>query len=330
MAKRLAVFIISLTALSFITSCSVPKPKPSEPGKVELVVVEPNAIEPNELQYNVVAEPNQAEPKKAEPVEIEPNVAKPRAFSFHYKCVGLLSNYVDDKGMVDYRVLKQKKLELKKLLDEFAKLAPDEYNRWPDDDKIAFWLNAYNIKMLQIVVDNYPIESTRWQRIILGPKSIRNIKGIWSDYKFIVMNEEFTLAEIDRRFFRGRFDDPRIFFAVSYASLFSPPLRNEPYYGNRLDEQLDNQVKRFLSRPDAFKIDREKRKVYLSAIFNPTWYGKEFISKYGTNKKFKEQSPTIRAVLNFITNYISRQDVSFLEIENYSVKFMRPDWTINE
>ena len=268
---------------------------------------------------------------KVPPEPVKPPKAKLRPIvSFHNKCAGILENYVDDKGMVDYKTLKRRKPELNQLLDEFAKLDPDEYNSWPQEDKIAFWLNAHNIKMLKIIVDNYPIQSSRILRVFWGPDSIRHIKGIWDKYKFIVMDEEFTLKEIERRFFRREFDEPRVFFAISHASLSSPPLRNEPYYGCRLYEQLDDQAKKFLFSPLAFRIDREKQTVYLSAMFQSSWYGKEFISKYSTDKKFKDQQPSVRAVLNLATNYISQQDVTFLEVENYSVKYMNYNWTLND
>ena len=290
MTKQLAVFITLLTVLIFITGCPKVPPEPVKPQK-----------------------------------------AKPRPIvSFHNKCAGILENYVDDNGMVDYKTLKRRKPELNQLLDEFAKLDPDEYNSWPREDKIAFWLNAHNIKMLKIIVDNYPIQSQRILRVFWGPDSIRHIKGIWDKYKFIVMDEEFTLKEIERRFFRREFDEPRVFFAISHASLSSPLLRNEPYYGCRLYKQLDDQAKKFLSSPLAFRIDREKQTVYLSAMFQSSWYGKEFISKYGTDKKFKDQQLPVRAVLNLATNYISQQDVAFLEVENYSVKYMNYNWTLND
>ncbi len=252
------------------------------------------------------------------------------AVSFSDKCAGILKNYVNDKGMVDYKMLKRKKIELSRLLNKFAKLDPNEYNAWSKEDKIAFWLNVYNIKMLEIIVDNYPIESSRILRVLWGPYSIRHIKGIWDKYKFIVMDEEFTLKEVEERFFCNEFDEPRVFFAISYASLSSPPLRNEPYYGCRLYEQLDDQAKKFLSNPLAFRIDRGRQIVHLSTIFHPTWYGKEFISKYGTDKKFKDQPPSVRAVLNLAINYISEQDLFFLERENYSVKYITYNWTLND
>jgi len=298
-----------------------------EPNEPEQPQVEPDEIAPAE------PEPNEVGPAIVEPHNGEPNDLKlKQAVSFHDKCAEVLKNFVDDKGMVDYKTLRRKRLRLKALLQEFDNLDPNEYRTWPKEDKIAFWLNTYNIQMLKVITDNYPIKSSRILRLYpgWGPNSILHIKGIWTNYKFLVMDEEFTLSEIDRRFFRKEFDDPRIFFAISRASLSGPPLPNEPYYGYKLNEQLDDQARRFLSSPLAFRTDREKQRVYLSSLFQSSSYGKEFISKFAIDKKFKDQEPTTRAVLNFITNYVPDDKVSFLEVGKYSVKFMKYDWTIND
>ncbi len=316
------------------------EPNHAEPDKVEPVYVEPEEITPEKScpersrrVESVEPEPSDVELVGVEPNDVEPNEPKLRpTVSFHDKCAEILKNFVDDEGMVDYKTLRRKRLELKALLQEFDNLDPNEYESWSKEDKIAFWLNAYNIQMLKIITENYPIESSRILRLYpgWGPNSILHIKGIWKNYKFLVMDEEFTLAEIDRRFFRKEFDDPRIFFAISRASLSSPPLRNEPYYGHKLNEQLDDQTKRFLSSPLAFGTDKEKGRVYLSSLFQSSSYGREFMSRFAIDKKFKDHEPTTRAVLNFITNYVPGDKVSFLEVGNYSVKFMKYDWTIND
>ena len=361
-------FTISLAILIFIAGCSPVKSGPVEPGRIEPHAVEPNVVEPNVVEPNVVepnvvepnvvepnviepnvvepnviepnviepnvVEPNVIEPNVIEPNEVEPNELKPQPkVSFHDKCADILSNFVNDKGMVGYQKLVRERLELKTVLDEFTRLDRNEYSRWPKEDKIAFWINAYNMQMLSIIVQNYPIESQRWDRLWWPPTSIRHLNkriGGIGKQKFYVMDEEFTLAEIEKRFFRKEFDEPRIFFAISHASLSSPLLRNEPYYGYKLDEQLDDQAKKFLSSPSAFKIDREEQKVYLSALLQSSWYGNEFISKYGTDKKFKDQQPTTQAVLNFITNYVSKREILFLERQIYSVRHIKYDWRIND
>ncbi len=345
------VFVTSLIVLPFIIGCPPVKPEPpklesprveplkAEPNEVEIPEAEPNEVEipdvePNEVKIPEV-EPNEVNIPGVEPNKVEPNEVKPSPkVSFHDKCADILTNFVNDKGMVNYKMLKRNRPKLKKILDEFAKLDPNEYNSWPKEDKIAFWVNAYNMNMLKIIVNNYPIKSSRWERIFRWPPSSvryidKDIGGI-SKQKFIVKNEEFTLRGIERRFFREKFDEPRVFFTLFRATLSSPPLRNEPYYGYKLDKQLDDQTKKFLSSNRAFKIDRKKQRVYLSAILQPTWFGKEFGSKYATGKKFKDQPPIIRAILNFITNYISEQDTFFLERQNYSVKYIGYDWRLND
>jgi hypothetical protein len=215
MTERIVAFIALFSIPFFIAGCPSVKPEPVKTTK---------------------AEPLKVEPQRTETL--------PRVL-FHDKCADILSNFVDDKGMVDYKTLKRKKIELNRILDEFRNLDPKQYNCWPKEDKIAFWLNAYNIQLLNIIIE---------------PTSIRHIQGIWDKHKFMVMDEEFTLAEIEKRFFREQFDEPRVFFAIYQASLSGPPLRNEPYRGDKLDSQLDDQSGKFLSSPLAFRIDREKKR----------------------------------------------------------------------
>jgi hypothetical protein len=315
MAKKLVPFIVSLTVLYLIAGC--PPTKPQTPPTPE---PEPPMVEPQQ------PEPPQPQPPKPEPPKPKPDNAR----LFHQKCEGILKDYVNEDGMVDYKRLKPKRLELINLLEQFANLDQNRYNAWPKEDKIAFWINAYNIQMLKIIADNYPIQSSRIRRLFWPPTSIRHIKGIWNKYKFLVMDEEFTLYAVERRIFRQQFDDPRAFFALSRASFSGPPLRNEPFYGHKLYDQLDDQVRKFLAASHGFQIDQKDKIVYLSAILQPNWFGSEFIDKYGIDKKFKDHPPAVRAVLNFITNYISEPDTRFLELQNYSVDYISYDWRLNE
>ena len=87
---------------------------------------------------------------------------------------------------------------------------------------------------------------------------------------------------------------------------------------------------REVNAPRQWSIDREKQKVYLSARFQLSWHGKEFVKKFAIDRKFKDQPHETRAVLNFISNYVSKEDVSFLEVGNYTISYMKYDWTIND
>jgi hypothetical protein len=144
------------------------------------------------------------------------------------------------------------------------------------------------------------------------------------------MDEEFTLGEVERRVFRKTFEDPRVYLALTYASRSSPLLRRRPYQGHDLDRQLDEQVRQFLASPQGLQIDRHGMAVRLSALFKPTWRGAEFVNRYGTDKKFKTCDPETRALLNFLTAYLPREDVYFLEVENYTIEYMNFDWRLND
>jgi len=357
MAKGLVVFIILFMVPVFISGCTPVEPKSVEPPVVggfepEREATEPGSPEPDQnepdkiLPINVDSdkfkpvyiEPEQVELAEPESGSVESAITEPndmksvQAASFHDKYANILKEFVNDNGMVNYKRLRRKRLEFRAVLQKFNKVERREYESWPREDKIAFWINVYNMQKLRVITDNYPIKpSSRILTIFYrGTNSIRHIEGKITGHKFLVMDEEFRLSTIENRFFRSEFDDPRVFFAISSACLSSPPLRNEPYYGQNLSQKLDEQTERFLSSPLAFSIDREKRKVYLSALFQSSWYGREFINKFAIDRKFKDQPAETRAALNFITNYISKENVTFLETGNYTIKYMTYDWTIND
>jgi len=324
-----------------VEKASVAKKETVEPNetstvKIDQVVAaksqkttEPNEAKPVEPNTPAAREPGTV--KSVAPENLKSEITNPQSVpSFIRGYAELLRDYVQDDGYVDYSSLHRRRLDVKQIVMDLGELDPNVYAAWPKGEQLAFWINAYNIKMLEIISRNYPIQSSRWLRLTWPPTDIRHIAGIWTDYKLLVMDEEFTLAEVERRFFHTTFGDPRVFLALTCACRSGPPLRKKPYEGKDLDRQLDEQVKAFLSSPQGFSIDRRNMVVRLSAIFKPVWRGKEFVARYGTDKKFKSREPETRAVLNFITNYLSREDAYFLETENYAIEYMSFDWRLND
>lgn len=291
------------------------------------------AVEANEAGKPVPPAPQAQAQATAEALPQQPQSddATPNALtSFYQGYADILQEYVLEDGRVDYDSLRRKRLRLKHLLNEPDELDPNVYQGWPEEEKLALWINTYNLKMLEVIVRNYPIQSSWWLRLTWPPSDIRHIDGIWSHYRFIVMDEEFTLGEVERRLFRQTFGDPRAYLALTYTTRSGPSLRRRPYQGLELDRQLDEQVKAFLASDRGFRIDRDEGVVFLSALFKPSWRGKEFIGRYGTQKKFKNHPPETRAVLNFLTRYISEDDVYFLEVENYTLAYMNFDWRLSD
>ena len=252
-----------------------------------------------------------------------------RAKGFSYTSYGeVLATYVNDKGMVNYKGLKAGRHKLDEFTRALAKLNRKDYEKWADKAKIAFWINAYNGLTLQAIINNYPIKSSFFRSLRFPENSIRQIPGVWDALKFTVMNQPITLDGIEHNTLRAKLDEPRIHMALVCAAMGCPPLRNEAYTAEKLDAQLNDQTTRFLGNPKKFRIDRKNRTVYLSPIFK--WFGNDFVTKYGTDKKFSGYSDSERAVLNFISRYMEPDDKAYLEKGGYSIEYLDYDWSLNE
>ncbi len=334
--------------IEMIRLVTADKTGPNKPPITPLEPNEPNIPQPDQPK---ITEPNQIIPEPPvkdpnEPNTPEPNetstentVAKKDARDFHDKFAHIFAQYVDKKGLVKYNKLKRIQFELNQLQQKFANLDRNEYNSWTEQDKIAMWINAWNIQILRILAQYYPVENYRYKSIMWWPATdIRHInKRLGGSYegikrqKITVMGEQFTLREIEQKIFRKEFAEPKVFFAISQGCLGGPALRQEPYYGYKLQQQLEEQTKKFVKQKSTFDFDRVNKTVTISAIFLPQqMYGNDFIKKYGTNKKFKDLKPAERAILNFLTPYLNLQQSEFIEREIFKVNFKKYNWKIND
>ncbi len=246
---------------------------------------------------------------------------------FYAKYERVLRKYVDKNGNVDYPLLRRKRGDIVDVANAFDRIKLKEQINWSDNEKIAMWINAYNIFTLKVIIDNYPIKPLWWASLMY-PVGIMHIPGAWEKTYFRVMGSQYTLREIERENLLGQFRDPRTCFALSYASMGGAFLRNEPFYPEQLDKQLDEQVRKFVRDQRGVKIDRDNNVLYLSDIF--IWYKQDLIDKYGDIKSFRDREPDIRAYLNFIVEYLPKKDAEYLRYHDFAVKFLRYDWQLND
>jgi len=240
----------------------------------------------------------------------------------------LLGKYVDERGLVDYQGLKADRGALDAFAGSLARLSTREYGRWNESQRVAFWINAYNALTLVAILEHYPIKASFAGSLLFPKNSIRQIPGVWDKLQFVVMGKPMTLDDIEHRTLRKEFDEPRIHVALVCAAMGCPPLLNEPFVGERLDAQLDGQARRFLNNRKRFRIDREQGRVYLSPIFK--WFGKDFVKSYGTDDKFSGHSEAQRAVLNFVSKYLSEEDRTYLSTGKFSIGYLDYGWSLNE
>ncbi|MBI4369346.1 MAG: DUF547 domain-containing protein [Elusimicrobia bacterium] len=239
----------------------------------------------------------------------------------------VLKEYIHD-GLVNYKKLKDNPKKLDHYIKELDAVQKSDVSSWSRNERIAFWINAYNALTIKAIIDHYPVQAAPLS-FVNGPKnSIRQIPGVWDKLKFHVMGRILSLDEIEHDILRRQFKEPRVHMALVCASIGCPSLREEAYTGAQMEDQLEDQARLFLANPKKFKIIHKKNMVRLSAIFK--WFGDDFVESYGPSSGFSGHPKTMRASLNFISKYLKATDREFLQKEKYRVKWYRYDWTLND
>jgi len=249
--------------------------------------------------------------------------------SFDYESYGyILEKYVDMDGMVNYSALKADRANLDEFTKHIAEVDEKDFARWSDNEKIAFWINAYNALTLKVIIDNYPIKPSFFASLLYPVNSIRQIPGVWDKIRFPVIGNMMTLEDMEHRRLRPNFNEPRIHFALVCASRGCSPLRNRYYSADNLDSQLDGQVDKFLANKNKFRIDEADETIYLSPIFK--WFAEDFEKSFGGNRIFEKYGKRDSALVNFITRYISEKQALLLKNNRYDIDYLDYDWSLNE
>lgn len=220
---------------------------------------------------------------------------------------GLLGSYVHHGG-VDYGGLAARKQELSSYLHDLAAVRPAELG---EKERLAFWINAYNAAVVNLVLARYP-----------GIQSVRKVDGFFDELKVEIAGRERTLDEIEAKA-RG-FGDPRVHFALVCASASCPDLRAEAYRGSRLDAQLDDQVRTFLANPrKGLRFDRVSDTLYLSSIFK--WYAGDFTGGSTIVAYFVRSG-----IVDWVVHYLPAGEAAAIRKADPSVSYMDYDWSLND
>lgn len=226
------------------------------------------------------------------------NLAQPTHDAFD----ALLKKHVDDQGGVNYKNFKNDEQKLSSYLEYLKINAPGDL--WSKEEKLTYWINAYNALTIQLILKYYPVKSIK---DIGSTIQIPFVNTPWDIKCFEVGSEEFSLNNIEHGIIRKDFEEPRIHFALVCAAVSCPKLLNEAYVPERLDSQLTSQTKAFLANNEKNKISQDR--LELSKIFS--WYGGDF-RKNGT-------------LVDFLNAYTS------VEIDKKAkTSFLNYNWELNE
>ena len=249
----------------------------------------------------------------AEAIQVQGEVATPESFD-HSAFTDVLQEYVNEEGMVDYARLKETGA-----LDAYLQaLAQTDPSNLDEDERLAFWINAYNAQAIKLILDNYPVESIRRITPVSVPGTSINIPGVNDPFDLdfaTIGGETHSLNDIEHGTIREEFDEPRIHFALVCAAMSCPELRREAYTGAELDQQLEDQANTFLHNEEKNQIPADAETIRLSKIFD--WFGGDF----GGNKAQRQA---------FLAPYFEGDVREKLQAGAYDIDFVDYDWTLND
>lgn len=256
-----------------------------------------------------------AAPRVAPVMEASADPGAPRVPFDHSHALwdGILRAHVRGTDF-DYGALAKTPDELYRYLGLLHAVTSAELAGWTREQRFAFWINAYNAHTVQKVVENYPLESIRKLDKAFGLKSV-------FDQAWIPMpalhpegkDEELSLNDIEHSILRARFKDARVHAAINCASKSCPPLLNEAFVAERLDQQLESQMRAFVNDPDRNRFDRAEGQIRLSEVFK--WFQEDFERDAGS-------------VVEYLVRFAPPEDAAFLR--KAKVRYLDYSWDLND
>lgn len=190
----------------------------------------------------------------------------------------------------------------KRLAAYLANLGDARPAEMTPNERMAFWVNAYNAMAIAVVLDRYPVTS------------IQDISGAFKSLRRRIAGEELSLDDIENRLRQTK--DPRFHFLIVCASESCPTLAPTAYTAETIPAELDRRTRAFINDPSKNSFDRRSGQILLSKIFE--WNRLEFEGAAGS-------------VLKFVARYApDRQTASWLGGVAYRPRFIEYDWRLNQ
>ena len=223
----------------------------------------------------------------------------------HSPLDALLKKHVGAQGQVAYDALETDAAALERYLDAVAHAPFDEMDR---NQKLALLINAYNAFTLRLILDH--LDDGRLESIKDIPASKR-----WKARRWVVGGHTWSLDDIEQNQIRPHFREPRIHFALVCAAVGCPPLRNEAYRAQRLEEQLEDQARYVHGQDRWFRYDESAGVLHLTELYN--WYDSDFEQVAGS-------------VLAYAARYSPALKRDLDQGRKPSIRWLTYDWQLNK
>ena len=150
----------------------------------------------------------------------------------HEALTRVLQAVVAADGTVDYALLRADRGPLDLYLGQLRATSPASapHRFKADEERLAYYINAFNAFVLAGVREHCPLDSVRDAYLA---------EGFFWRVSYLIGEEEVTLqkleADLIRQVFRA---DPDVFFGLSRGANGCPPLQRQAFEGATLREQL--------------------------------------------------------------------------------------------
>ena len=173
------------------------------------------------------------------------------------------------RSQVRYAGMAADRAALKACLVNLSAVTAAEFDAFSKPQQMAFLINAYNAFTVELILTRYPKLA-----------SIKDLGSLlqspWKPKFIALLGTQMSLDNIEHDTLRakGRYDDPRVHFAVNCASIGCPALREEAFTAERLEAQLAEQAQRFMADRSRNRYNASSRALEVSKIFD--WFGADF------------------------------------------------------
>ncbi len=223
--------------------------------------------------------------------------AQPSLFD-HSLFSEVLKNAVNDKGLVDYQKIK----ENKSFEEYLKKISNADISNLDENEKLAFYINAYNASVIKNVIDNLPINSPM------------NLDGFFKTKKFRIAGEELSLDEIENQKVL-KINSVLSHFGLVCAAKSCPRLLSHAYEGITVLSKLNENAKYYLNDKNQNRLDEQNMIFYLSELFK--WFRKYFEAEYGS-------------LINTVKSFMNVNNKKFLDKNEVQIKFLPYNWELNK
>jgi len=219
---------------------------------------------------------------------------------------------------VDYTGLQKSRAILDDYLQTLSAVETKTYNSWSRQQQLAFLINAYNAFTINLILNSYPD--------LVSIKELGSFfRSPWKKKFFMLFGQKESLDGLEHEIIRvpGKFDEPRIHFAVVCASIGCPALRPEAFTAETLEEKLQDSTIRFLRDRQRNRIDSRTETIEISSIFK--WYGEDFAGRLG-------HWGSLAAFLEAYREYLAddEQQRKIISTPGVPIHFLDYDWQLND